>query len=53
MWRRFPEVLSFERLDGFQFLVRSIQQLMEQHELQIPDIAITDFDDATKTALAA
>jgi hypothetical protein len=46
-------LIDNERLDGFQFLAESIHQLLNQHQLQTSDVAITDFNDAIKAALAA
>ena len=86
MWKRFPEVLSFdntystnrfkpplfqvtgqtclkpvynaafglidnERREGFQFLAEGIRQLTARHEIQSPDVIITDFDKQMKAEL--
>ena len=86
MWKRFPEVLSFdntyntnrfklplfqvtgqsclksvynaafglinnERRENFQFLAESVKKLMERHEIQSPDVIITDYDQQMKAAL--
>jgi hypothetical protein len=86
MWKRFPEVVSFdntyntnrfklplfqatgqtclgtvfnaafglidnERREGFQFLAESIHELITKHSIRQPDVIITDFDKAMKSAL--
>ena len=86
MWKRFPEVISFdntyntnrfklplfqatgktclgtvfnaafglidnERREGFQFLAESIHELNTKHSIRQPDVIITDFDKAMKSAL--
>ncbi|KHO10645.1 hypothetical protein MAA_11746 [Metarhizium robertsii ARSEF 23] len=86
MWKRFPEVISFdntyntnrfklplfqatgqtclgtvfnaafglidnERREGFQFLAESIHELITKHSIRQPDVLITGFDKAMKSAL--
>jgi hypothetical protein len=46
-------LIDNKRLNGFQFLAGSIRQLLNQHHLRTPNVAITDFNDAMKAALAA
>jgi hypothetical protein len=86
MWKRFPEIMSFdntyntnrfklplfqvtgqtclksvynaafglidnERREGFQFLAEGLRQLIAEHEIQLPDVIITDYDKQMKAAL--
>ncbi|KAJ6437607.1 HEC/Ndc80p family protein [Purpureocillium lavendulum] len=65
MWKRFPEVISFDntyntnrfKLPLLQatgqtcFLSESIRQLLEQHSIRQRDVIITDFDEQMKAAL--
>ena len=86
MWKRYPEIMSFdntyntnrfklplfqvtgqtclksvynaafglidnERREGFQFLAEGIGQLAARHEIQSPDVIITDYDKQMKAAL--
>ncbi|OWT42543.1 mutator-like element [Pochonia chlamydosporia 170] len=86
MWKRFPEIMSFdntyntnrfklplfqvtgqtclksiynaafglidnERREGFQFLAEGLRQLIVEHEIQSPDVIITDYDKQMKAAL--
>ncbi|KJZ70653.1 hypothetical protein HIM_09973 [Hirsutella minnesotensis 3608] len=86
MWKRFPEIMSFdntyntnrfklplfqvtgqtclksiynaafglldnERREGFQFLAEGIRQLADQHDIPLPEVVITDFDQQMKAAL--
>ncbi|KAF5485432.1 PKS-NRPS hybrid synthetase [Colletotrichum aenigma] len=41
-----------ERLEGFQFLAKSIRQLLNQHSVCLPNVIITDYDKQMKAALA-
>ncbi|KJZ68574.1 hypothetical protein HIM_12036 [Hirsutella minnesotensis 3608] len=86
MWKRFPEIMSFdntyntnhfklplfqvtgqtclksvynaafglidnERREGFQFLTAAVRELTERHAIPLPDVVITDYDQAMKEAL--
>ncbi|KAM4067997.1 MULE transposase [Hirsutella rhossiliensis] len=86
MWKRFPEIMSFdntyntnrfklplfqvtgqtclksvynaafglidnEKREGFQFLAEGIKKLSEKHEIPLPEVVITDYDQQMKAAL--
>ncbi|KJZ70944.1 hypothetical protein HIM_09648 [Hirsutella minnesotensis 3608] len=86
MWKRFPEIVSFdntyntnrfklplfqvtgqtclksvinaafglidnERREGFQFLTGAVKELSDRHGIPLPDVVITDYDQAMKEAL--
>jgi hypothetical protein len=86
MWKRYPEIMSFdntyntnrfklplfqimgqtclksvynaafglvdnERREGFQFLTAAVRDLTERHAIPLPDVVITDYDQAMKEAL--
>lgn len=44
-------LIDNERREGFQFLAEGIRQLTARHEIQSPDVIITDFDKQMKAAL--
>lgn len=44
-------LIDNERREGFQFLAEGIRQLTARHEIQSPDMIITDFDKQMKAAL--
>ena len=44
-------LIDNKRREGFQFLAEGLRQLIVEHEIQSPDVIITDYDKQTKAAL--
>ena len=44
-------MIDNERREGFQFLTEAVRELTERHGVPLPDVVITDYDQAIKEAL--
>ncbi|KAJ6436998.1 hypothetical protein O9K51_10535 [Purpureocillium lavendulum] len=44
-------LIDNERREGFQFLAEAVRDLTERHGIPLPDVVITDYDEAMKAAL--